>query len=62
MTKLEDNNPMPFGKRKGKKMIDVPADYLLWLHDQGMNEGNVKVYIEENMQALKEEAAKKGGK
>lgn len=22
---------MPFGKHKGKKIIDVPSDYLLWM-------------------------------
>jgi len=27
---------MPFGKHKGIKMIDVPAQYLLWLWDNGV--------------------------
>lgn len=31
---LSDDDEMPFGKHKGKKMRDVPADYLDWLRDQ----------------------------
>ncbi len=31
--------PMPFGKHKGKVLIDVPEDYLLWLARKGMPEG-----------------------
>lgn len=28
-----DEDPIPFGKHKGKKLKDVPADYLLWFAD-----------------------------
>jgi len=28
-----DDSIMPFGAHKGKRMEDVPADYLLWLED-----------------------------
>lgn len=31
---LTDEDEMPFGKHKGKKMRDVPAEYLDWLRDQ----------------------------
>lgn len=31
--RLEDNDLMPFGKHKGKKMKDVPADYLIWIYE-----------------------------
>lgn len=31
---LTDNDIMPFGAHKGKKLIDVPDNYLLWLNDQ----------------------------
>ena len=50
---MDDNSAMPFGKHKGKKMIDVPADYLLWLHDQGELFGDLKGYIDENIEALR---------
>lgn len=49
---------MPFGRYKGKKMEDIPADYLLhinekltWLH------GKPKDYILENLAALEKEVA-----
>lgn len=28
---MKDTDIMPFGKFKGKEMIDIPAKYLLWL-------------------------------
>lgn len=31
---LTDNDIMPFGAHKGKKLIDVPDHYLLWLNGQ----------------------------
>ena len=31
---LTDEDTMPFGKHKGKKMVLVPADYLDWLRGQ----------------------------
>lgn len=34
MRELTDDDPMPFGKYRGKKMEEVPADYLDWLHGQ----------------------------
>lgn len=50
--KLNDDSPMPWGAHKGKAMVDVPAKYLLYLHDEGKCSGAVKEYIEENMDAL----------
>ena len=35
MTKLTDNDLMPFGKFKGQAMCNVPSWYLLWLNKQG---------------------------
>lgn len=26
---------MPFGKYKGRKLIDLPEPYLVWFHQQG---------------------------
>lgn len=31
---MEDKDPMPFGKHKGKMLQDVPASYLVWLMQQ----------------------------
>lgn len=35
MTAFSDEDLMPFGKHKGRKLEDVPASYLLWLWDEG---------------------------
>lgn len=50
---MTDNDPMPFGKYKGEKMANVPASYLLWLYENSKVYGDVKEYIEENINALK---------
>jgi uncharacterized protein (DUF3820 family) len=56
---ITDSTPMPFGKHQGKRMIDVPAIYLIYIYDKGwINHNGVKQYIIENMAALKLEASK----
>ena len=59
--KLEDTDPMPFGKHKGQPMSEVPASYLHYLWSSGMDKetGNVAEYIRENLDALKMEAPDK---
>lgn len=52
---LTDTCPMPWGKHKGKRMIDVPAAYLLWLHTEGKANGDVAAYIDDNMDVLLKE-------
>lgn len=46
---------MPYGKYKGKQMADVPADYLIWLFENGKCSATVRLYVEQNMDCLKEE-------
>jgi uncharacterized protein (DUF3820 family) len=53
---LTDNTPMPFGKYRGKPMIEVPAKYLLWLFNEGCDHQGVKDYINDNLDALRKEA------
>lgn len=55
-TILTDNSLMPFGKFKGKTMINVPAKYLLWLYNEGCSDEGVKNYIISNLEILKKEA------
>lgn len=55
MKTMDDNSLMPFGKHKGEKMIDVPAAYLLWLYENGKCYGEVRAYIEDNMQVIKDQ-------
>lgn len=59
---MKDSDLMPFGKYKGEKLGDVPADYLLWLVDQG----NVRVrypelyrYVDQGRAHLEKEAKNK---
>lgn len=49
---------MPFGKYIGKAMINVPAVYLLWLHDNGCSHTGVRKYIINNLDILKKEVAR----
>lgn len=53
---ITDDSLMPFGKYQGTKMANVPASYLLWLHDQGQVFGAMKEYLIDNLDALKMEA------
>lgn len=55
---MTDTSPMPFGKYKGKEMVNVPADYLIYLHDQGNLYGDLLQYIEDNLEVLKQQADK----
>lgn len=49
---------MPFGKHKGKLLKDVPSDYLLWVYENKDDlYGDLKAYIEDNLDVIKQEAA-----
>lgn len=52
---LEDDSIMPWGKHQGQEMQDVPASYLLWLYDNEKCSGEVKAYIEDNLDVLRKE-------
>lgn len=55
---LNDESLMPFGKHKGERMEDVPADYLHWLWTNGKERDRqcpVANYIRENLGTLKQE-------
>lgn len=53
--KLTDESPMPFGKHKGDKMVNVPASYLMWLYDNNKCNAEVREYIKENLDVLQKE-------
>jgi uncharacterized protein (DUF3820 family) len=55
---MTDNSIMPFGKHQGEKLANVPAKYLLWLYKENKCYGELKKYIEENMEVLKTEVEK----
>ncbi len=35
------NQPMPFGKYKGRKLLELPEPYLVWFHQQGFPDGKL---------------------
>lgn len=51
---MNDHSIMPFGKHKGKSLINVPADYLLWFIDQDWSDAwpELVKYIKDNMPAI----------
>lgn len=57
--KYDDNTIMPFGVFKGKKLANIPADYLLWLFVNKRTNPPLKIYIEQNMQILEKEITNK---
>lgn len=59
---LTDESLMPWGMHQGKPMTDVPADYLVWLYENNKVRGDVKRYIQANLETLKMQIAneKKG--
>lgn len=56
---MNDYSIMPWGKYAGKRLIDIPAHYLLWLHDQGVQHEGLKRYILDNYELLLKEAGRK---
>ncbi len=52
---MTDNSLMPFGKYRGEKMANVPADYLLWIFENNKCTPEVAKYIAENLSVIKSE-------
>lgn len=46
---LTDNDTFPFGVHKGKKLANVPEEYLRWLYQQPWVKGKMMKYIEDNI-------------
>ena len=51
---MTDDSLMPFGKHRGKKLIEVPDSYLFWLSKENRVTGELHDYIEDNLDAIKE--------
>lgn len=51
-TMLNCDNIMWFGPHKGKKLKDVPSDYLLFLYRKNIAYGALRIYINENLSVL----------
>jgi hypothetical protein len=56
---FQDNDLMPFGKHKGKALVNIPAYYLIYIYENNMvYDERVKKYIINNLDVLKKQAAK----
>lgn len=66
MEKLTDTSLMPFGKHRGKPMIDVPADYLIYVYESYPLEirggAEVRDYISDNLEVLRHEVNERNKK
>lgn len=40
------NNTMPFGKYKGKVMMDIPVSYLEWMANKGFPKGRLGMQLQ----------------
>jgi len=54
---LEDNDPIPFGKYKGTRMIDLPINYLIWALDKAEEGSALNVYAKKNENWIRKENA-----
>ena len=52
---LNDDSIMSWGKYKGTKLGNVPAEYLMWLYDNDKCNKAVKDYIEDNLDVIRVE-------
>lgn len=52
---MTDNSVMPYGKYKGVKIANIPADYLIWIFENNKCTPEVAKYIGENIDVLKTE-------
>lgn len=56
MQKFTDKTLMPFGQHKGTALVNVPAASLLWYYDNIKLSEPLKMYIEDNMQVLRQQS------
>lgn len=59
---MTDTTIMPFGKYKGEALVNMPAEYLLWLLDNGKCVGALRQYIVDNKDGLHSELRKNKSK
>ena len=53
-----DEDLMPFGKYKGWKLANVPAEYLIWLYENNRaGDGALFYYIKNNLDVLEDEVS-----
>lgn len=52
---MDDNSLMSFGKHKGEKLANVPAEYLLSFYEKDKRGKKLRAYILDNMDVLEQE-------
>lgn len=55
MEEWTDQTIMPFGTHKGKKLANVPGEYLLWVFKQDWIRPPLRRYIQANMDVIRDE-------
>jgi len=55
---VDDNYLMPYGAHKGKKMANIPDDYLIHMYDQDKLWPNLRDYVKRNWDVLADEMIK----
>jgi uncharacterized protein (DUF3820 family) len=55
MIQLTDQSVMSFGKYKGHKLANVPAEYLIFIFYEYALQPPLKKYIADNLQGLEQE-------
>jgi uncharacterized protein (DUF3820 family) len=57
--KFTDDTILDFGKYAGKKLSEVPADYLLFIfYNSNCRSASLKKYISNNLEKIKERSGK----
>lgn len=60
MKEIDDEWVFPWGKHKGTKIGEVPADYLDWLDGQAYLDNWVRDYIKRNRKCIDLELKRMG--
>lgn len=55
MIPLTDQSIMSFGKYKGHKLANVPAEYLIFIYNEYVLQAPLKKYIADNLKGLQQE-------
>jgi uncharacterized protein (DUF3820 family) len=55
---MTDDSKLTFGMHAGKPLSEVPDKYLLWLYENNKAHGDLKLYIIDNLDSIKHNAAK----
>jgi len=50
---MNDESAMPFGKYKGEKLANVPAEYLLYIYENYQLFSDLRQYITDNLDVIK---------